>query len=437
MRRLLPSLTVLLFITRMAAGQTPTTARPEPVYNYDEARVGTFTLPELMRTTRGKPVTNRAEWRARRAELLQLFAENVYGKTPAKAVKLRFQGGAVNANALNGLAVRKQVSIFFVDYPELPPIDVLIYLPKATATSGVSGKIPVFMGLNFCGNHCVSTEADIALSTRWVDNTIGDVSVNNRATDKARGMQARRWPVETILKRGYGLVTAYYGDIEPDYPTGWRTGIRSVLGDTTRYADPQASEWGAVGAWAWGMSRIMDYLQTDPAIDAKRVILMGHSRIGKAAVWAGGQDERFAAVISNESGEGGAALSRRWYGETVERINTSFPHWFTGRYKTYNNRVIDLPTEQHELLALVAPRPLYVASADGDQWSDPKGEFLGALYAGPVYKLYGKTGLGDVAFPGLNQSVGQTVRYHDRTGKHDVTDYDWEQYLRFADELVR
>jgi hypothetical protein len=437
MHRLLACLTLLLVTIRMAAAQTPTPARPEPVYNYDEARVGTFTLPELMRMTNGKPVTNRSEWRARRAELLQLFAENVYGKTPAKAVKLRFQAGAVNANALNGLAVRKQVSIFLVDYPQLPPIDVLIYLPKATAKSGTSGKIPVFMGLNFCGNHCVSTEADIALSTRWVDNTIGDVSVNNRATDKARGMQARRWPVEMILKRGYGLVTAYYGDIEPDYPTGWRTGIRSVLGDPTRYADSQASEWGAMGAWAWGMSRIMDYLQTDPAIDASRVVLMGHSRIGKAAVWAGVQDERFAAIVSNESGEGGAALSRRWYGETVERINTSFPHWFTGRYKTYNQRVNDLPTEQHELLALVAPRPLYVASADGDQWSDPKGEFLGALYAGPAYKLYGKTGLGDVSFPGLNQSVGQTVRYHDRTGKHDVTDYDWEQYLRFADELVR
>jgi hypothetical protein len=185
------------------------------------------------------------------------------------------------------------------------------------------------------------------------------------------------------------------------------------------------------------MSRIVDYLQTDPAVDAQRIISIGHSRIGKAAVWAGAQDERFVAVIANESGEGGAALARRWYGETVERLNTSFPHWFCKRYSTYNKRVADLPVDQHELLALIAPRPLYVASADGDQWSDPKGEFLGAAHAEPVYRLYGQIGLATTVFPSVNQPVGKTVRYHDRTGKHDVTDYDWEQYLRFADELVR
>ena len=431
--RFLHYLTLTLLMVRVATAQT---TPPEPAgpagYNYDETKVGVYTLPDLMLTNGGKRVTSKADWAGRRAELLRLFAENVYGKTPTQAVRLRFQTNSVNQSARNGLAIRKQISIFFADYPKLPPIDVLLYIPK-----GATKPAPVIMGLNFCGNHCITTEPDISLSTRWVGNAIGEVSVNNKATEKARGMQEPRWPVDTILKRGYALATAYYGDIEPDHPQGWHTGIRSALGDSTRYGNSQASEWGAIGAWAWGMSRIMDYLQTDPAIDAKRVILMGHSRIGKAAVWAGAQDERFAAVIANESGEGGAALSRRYYGETVERLNTSFPHWFTGRYQTYNQRVADLPVDQHQLLALIAPRPLYVASADGDQWSDPKGEFLGALQAEPAYKLYGKTGLGTAMFPGLNQSVGQTVRYHDRTGKHDVTDYDWAQYLRFADELVR
>lgn len=397
----------------------------EPVFNYDEAKVGTYTLPDPLLDTKGKPIKTRADWAKQRNELIQLFAENVYGQTPKQTVKVRFQTTAVDSSALNGLAIRKQVSIFFVDYPKIPSIDVLLYLPKNKRVA------PAFLGLNFCGNHCVTTAADIPLSTRWMTNT-GEAVINNQATEKARGMQVRRWPIDMIVKRGYALVTAYYGDIEPDHPKGWQGHIRSVLGDTTR-----ANNWGAIGAWAWGMSRILDYLQTESKIDTKRVIAIGHSRIGKAALWAGAQDERFAAVISNESGEGGAALSRRWYGETVERLNTSFPHWFCGRYKTYNKHVADLLTDQHELLALIAPRPLYVASANDDQWSDPKGEFLGAMHTEPVYKLYGKTGLGTSNFPAVNQPVGQTVRYHNRTGKHDVTDYDWEQYLRFGDELVR
>ena len=431
MAHILISFALILLLARIGCAQTP-----PPGFNYDEAKVGTYTLPDPLVSLSGKTVTTRSNWKNRRAELIKLFADNVYGKTPKQIIKLRFQTTALDSSALNGLAIRKQVSIFFVDYPQVPSIDVLMYLPK------IRKPVPVFLGLNFCGNHCVSTEGDLPISTRWVADAGGDASVNNRngeprATEKARGMQARRWPIETILKRGYGLATAYYGDIEPDYPQGWRGHIRSVLGESTPDDTTKLTTWGAVGAWAWGMSRILDYLQTEASIDTKRVIAIGHSRIGKAALWTGAQDERFAAVISNESGEGGAALSRRWYGETVERINTSFPHWFCGRYKTYNKHVADLPVDQHELLALIAPRPLYVASADDDQWSDPKGEFLGAVHTEPIYKLYGKTSLGTITFPGVDQPVGQTVRYHNRTGKHDVTDYDWQQYLRFADELVR
>lgn len=422
MRQILFSLVATLFVIQFANAQAD-----EHVANYDEAKVGTFTLPDPLIDVAGKPVKTQVGWSRRRAELKQVFAENVYGKTPTKAVRLRFQTVQTNNDALSGLAIRKQVSIFFVDYPQLPPINVLLYVPKAAKK-----QVPVFLGLNFCGNQCVTTESDILLATRWINIDNGQVSVANSAPEKTRGLQARRWPIELILKRGYALATAYYGDIELDYPQGWHSGIRSVLGDTT-----QADNWGAVGAWAWGMSRILDYIKTDPTLDVQRVISFGHSRLGKAALWAGVQDERFAAVVANESGEGGAALARRWYGETVERINTTFPHWFCARYKTYNKHVTDLPVDQHELLALVAPRPLYVASADGDQWSDPKGEFLGAAYTEPVYRLYGKVGLGTSTFPPLNNPIGQTVRYHDRTGIHDVTDYDWEQYLRFADELVR
>jgi hypothetical protein len=236
--------------------------------------------------------------------------------------------------------------------------------------------------------------------------------------------------VEELLARGYGLATAYYGDLEPDHAAGWQTGIRSQL---QQVLHTQPGEWGAIGAWAWGMSRMMDYFETDKAIQARQVVLQGHSRIGKAALWAGANDTRFAALISNESGEGGAALSRRWYGETIKRLNTSFPHWFGPNYKKYNDKPNDLPVDQHALLALIAPRPLYVASAAEDTWSDPKGEFLSAQATEPVYQLYHLKGLGTVPMPGLNQPVGERVRYHIRSGKHDVTAYDWQQYLAFAD----
>lgn len=423
MNRILLGMTLLLVAPTLVTGQ-----KSEPVYNYDEAKVGTYTLPDPLIMASGKRVTNRADWTRRRAELLQLFAENVYGQTPKKKVKLRFQTTSVDSSALNGLAIRKQVSIFLVDYPQLPSIDLLLYLPRQPRK-----PVPVFVGLNFWGNHSVTAEPGITLSTRWINNTNDGKVVNNRATEAARGMTAiKSWSVEMILSRGYGIATAYYGDIEPDYPAGWRSGIRSVLGDTTR-----ADNWAAMGAWAWGLSRLLDYLQTDPAVDKKRCIAFGHSRLAKAMLWASAQDERFAAVVGNEPGEGGAALSRRWYGETVERLNTVLSHWFCGRYKYYNQRVADLPVDQHELLALIAPRPLYIASAEDDKWSDPKGEFLSTVQTEPVYHLFGKTALGTTVFPAVNQPIGQTVRYHIRTGKHDVTDYDWEQYLRFADELVR
>jgi hypothetical protein len=309
------------------------------------------------------------------------------------------------------------------------------------------------LGLNFGGNQTVADDPGIAITRRWVRETaksggpkssgaksggakMGGTKprvASHRAGESSRGAAAGRWQVEKVIDRGYALATVYYGDLEPDFPEGWKQGIRSALsppGASTEFA-PDA--WGAIGAWAWGLSRALDYLEQEPAIDARHVALLGHSRLGKTALWAGAQDPRFAIVISNDSGEGGAALARRQFGERIENLVTSFPHWFCQNYRRYAGHEDKLPIDQHELIALVAPRPVYVASASEDRWADPRGEFLSALAADPVYRLFGLVGLGVDQMPPPDHPVGDFLGYHLRTGKHDVTAYDWDQYLRFAD----
>jgi hypothetical protein len=264
-------------------------------------------------------------------------------------------------------------------------------------------------------------------------NTLDEKSVvNNRATESSRGFEASRWPLELIIEKGFGVATFYYGDVEADHPDGWKNGIRAALspgGESSEFAD---DDWGAISAWSWGLSRALDYLVTNPAVDSERVALIGHSRLGKAALWAGALDERFALVISNNSGAGGISLARRDFGESIHSINENFPHWFCGNYKRFNDSPETLPVDMHQLAALIAPRPLYIASAQEDAWADPKGEFLAGKNAEPVYALFGKPGLGVAQWPPVNQPVGEFIGYHIRSGKHDVTTYDWQQFLRFA-----
>lgn len=391
--------------------------------NYDESKVPDFELPELLMLPNGQKVSDVKSWETqRRPEILQLFEEEVYGKLPNSETNTVFEEKESSTDALNGLARRKQIRGTISTKKGELTFDMLMYLPKTDQ------PVPVFLALNFFGNHSVHTDPNIFLSDKWMMENEKLGIFEHKATEASRGARSNRWDIEGILKRGYGLATVYYGDFDPDFHDEFQNGLHPL------FDLPKADEWGAIGAWAYGLHRTMDYLSTDSAVDAQKVILMGHSRLGKAALYAGATDERFSIVISNNSGCGGAALSKRKFGETVQVINSYFPHWFCENFKKYNNQEENLPLDQHMLLALIAPRPLYVASASEDQWADPMGEFLSAKYASPVYELYKKEGLSISNFPETNQAATEGfIGYHLRKGKHDVTPYDWEQYMNFAD----
>ncbi|HYH57586.1 MAG TPA: acetylxylan esterase, partial [Anseongella sp.] len=327
---------------------------------YDESKVQPYTLPELLKTGKGKEVLTARQWEnKRRPEILALFEEQVYGKTPSAKIPLRFEVRSVEEHALEGKATRKEIRIY-LGKDTSRSMNLLLYLPNSAEQ-----PVPVFLGLNFIGNQTIHPDPGISISNRKTTYGNDPGFKNGYGTEESRGLRIRRWPVEEILARGYGLATIYYGDIQPDWPGSFNEGVHSLFFKPGQEA-PGPAEWGAIGAWAWGMSRALDYLEKDPGVNARQVAAIGHSRLGKAALWAGAQDHRFALVISNNSGEGGAAITRRKFGETIQDINTRFPHWFCGNYKQYNGREEALPVDYHQLLALIAPRPVYVASASED-----------------------------------------------------------------------
>ncbi len=391
---------------------------PGPVLKYP--------LPDGLVGSDGAPVRSAQEWRnKRRPEIMRLFADQVFGQTPGSRPQIHFRVTSTDPHALNGLAVRKQVTVYFSKDENGPRMHMLLYSPAA-----LRGRAPVFLGLNFFGNQTVSTDPGIDLPEVWIKGQ------KTQAEEKSRGSNAQQWQVEKILSRGFALATIYCGDVEPDFNGGLPYGVRSLFLQPGQ-SKPADGEWGTLGAWAWGLSRAVDYLQTDTAINAKKIVLVGHSRLGKATLWSAAQDTRFALVISNESGVGGASLYRATTSETVEHLNTAFPHWFCVNFHQYTGHPERVPVDGNLLLSLIAPRPLYVASAELDRSSDPPAEFLSTREASKVYELLGKRGLGVDKQPALNQPVMiGDIAYHVRDGKHDVTAFDWEQYLTFSERQL-
>jgi hypothetical protein len=310
-----------------------------------------------------------------------------------------------------------------------PVVSTIVFKPNTI------GSHPAFMGLNFRGNHTIHPDKDIDITSSWVRKDKRIKLSENKASEKHRGVSSSRWPVELVTQNGFALISTYYGDIDPDFDDGFKNGIHQAIqaGSTQK---PKKDEWGSISAWSWALSRILDALEDDTDINTKQVFTVGHSRLGKTSLWTAARDKRLAGAIVNNSGCGGAALSKRGFGETVARINQVFPHWFADNFNQYSNNENALPYDQHHLVAICAPTPVYIASATQDLWADPKGEFLSAKLASPVYQLVTGSGLGIDQFPKPNTPSIGVLSYHLREGKHDITEYDWTCYLQFAKKVI-
>ena len=394
--------------------------------NYDEALVPQYTLPSALTMSDGRRVETPEQWyNERRPQLLHLFETEMYGKVPPRPSDLHFKVVEEDTGIFGGTATRRQINIYF-RADEQHYMTLLLYLPNQ-----VEGPVPVILGANFKGNPSINPDPGILYPD---EEQIQRYQVYTRVE---RGSMSNRWPVGMILSRGYGLATFCKNDLDPEYDDSFQNGVHGLFyKEGQNYPEPD--EWGSIGAWSWGYSRALDYLETDPRVDAAKVAVIGHSRLSKTALWTAVRDERFAMAFPNNPGCGGAAISRRRFGETVGIIIQHYHYWFCGNFQKYQDNEDDLPFDQHELLALMAPRPVYVGSGQYDKWSDPKGEFLALVEASKVYEFLGLKGLGTTENPGPWHPLSDgLVGYHMRSGPHDLTTWDWAQYLDFADKHLK
>lgn len=391
------------------------------------ARAPAMDLPDPLLFRDGTRVTTRTDWQERRRdELKELFQREMYGYLPPVPRHLSASVTTTHRDFAGGKGTMKLVKIS-TGAEGAPVIDVLLLVPNHR-----QGRVPVFCAMNFCGNHAVTADERVPLVRGWVYSSCKGV-VEDHATAEGRGSQAADWAVERILERGYALATFCSSDIDSDRKDV-SDGIYAWL---ARQKDPQArpepAHRGSIAAWAWGFHRVVDYLVTDPDLDKERIAAVGHSRNGKTALLAAALDERIALAIPHQAGCGGTAPSRGKIGEQVAQINKNFPHWFNAAFKKYNEDPAKLPFDQHELLALCAPRPVLYSNAEEDQWANPAGQFEALQAAQPVYRLLGASGLEASVVPPLGELSAGTLGYFIRKGKHSMNAEDWQVFLAFAE----
>jgi (4-O-methyl)-D-glucuronate---lignin esterase len=385
-------------------------------------------LPDPLVMMSGEKITTKEQWeKKRRPELKLLFQHYMYGYFPETPKKVTGRIEREDHNFFGGKATKKEVTISFG--PEaMPKIHLLLVVPNARKKPA-----PVFVGMNFHGNHALVKDPTIPLPAVWMYPNLVGVK-DARATDASRGTEVNVWTLEQSIDRGYAVATFYSGDIKPDH-NDWTDGVHKHFfkeGQT----QPGPREWATIAAWAWGISRAVDYLVTDKDIDRTKIVVVGHSRLGKTALLAAAFDERIALAIPLQAGCGGTAPSRGKIGESVTKINTAFPHWFNGEFKKFNDHPEKLPFDQHCLVALVAPRPVLFANAVEDSWANPEGQFEVLKGADPVYRLLGAGGLDAAKMPAVGKLVDSTLGYYIRPGKHSMTKGDWKVFLDFADKQM-
>jgi pimeloyl-ACP methyl ester carboxylesterase len=378
-------------------------SKNQPGINYYEDRVPQYTLPEILMSDDGRKVNTSAEWeQLRRSEILELFRQNVFGRVPDSPYSIDFHLVSENKIAIDGTATLRQVDITITREGKSLVIHLNLFIPNSAVK-----PVPAFLLINNRGS---------------------------QVADPLRTVKSEFWPAEKIIERGYAAAVFNNSDIDPDDYDEFRNGIHGLLDSGVRNQD----SWGTIAAWAWGAGRCMDYLEKDKAINSKKVAVVGHSRGGKTALWAAACDQRFAMAVSNESGCGGAALARRKYGETIARINKAFPHWFCSNYVQWSDNENSMPVDMHMLVALIAPRAVYITSASEDLWADPRGSYLSLFHSLPVFRLYDEHTDLPETMPPLNKPViSGKLAYHIRDGEHNLLLRDWNWFMDFADRVLK